>query len=109
MRKTGLCAGHYTMQARYGEIRDWHYRWGEGGYIPTHAMLRRHRGRPETHSCADCDATAQEWSYDGGDPDEQIDPTRGTAFTRNLDAYSPRCIRCHRFYDNIPLAMKHLP
>lgn len=106
MRKTGLCAGHYVMLARYGEIREWNYRWGEGGYVPTHALLRRTRGRPETHACVDCGLTAREWSYDGGDPAEQIDPNRGCPFTRNFEYYSPRCVRCHRFYDENPIAMR---
>lgn len=106
MRKVGLCANHYAMQREYGEIRDWRFRWGEGGYVPTHSLLRRRRGRPETLSCVDCGAVAEEWSYNGGDPDEQIDPERGAAFTRNLEFYSPRCVRCHRLYDENPIAMK---
>lgn len=106
MRKTRMCASHYAMLARFGEIRDWNYRWGEGGYVPTHALLRRRRGRPETLACVDCDSVAEEWSYNGGDPDEQTDPVRGAAFTRNLAAYSPRCIRCHRIYDQNPIAVK---
>lgn len=106
MRKTRLCASHYAMLTAHGEIRDWAYRWGEGGYVPTHAMLRRRRGRPESHACVDCGATAEEWSYDGGDPEERIDPDRGAPFTRNLDYYSPRCVRCHRFYDENPIAMR---
>ena len=109
MRKKRLCASHYSMVVRLGEIRDWSFRWGEGGYGPTHALLRRKRGRPETHACVDCGKAAEEWSYNGGDPAEQIDPERGAAFTRNLDAYSPRCVRCHRLYDENPISMRGTP
>lgn len=109
MRKHPYCASHYSMMSRYGEIRPWSYRWGEGGYVPTHSLLRRERGHPSQHECVNCGQQAQEWSYNGGDPDEQIDPVRGAAFTRNLAAYSPRCIRCHRFFDENPIAMRTPP
>lgn len=29
MRKVGLCANHYQMKRRYGEIRDWFYQWAD--------------------------------------------------------------------------------
>lgn len=105
MRKVRLCASHYSMKVKYGEIRDWLYRHGEGGYNPAHRTLQRARGKAANHACADCGERANEWSYDGDDPDELVDE-QGRAFTRNLDAYSPRCFRCHRIYDENPIAMR---
>lgn len=108
MRKVGLCAAHYAMRAKYGEIRDWNYRWGDGGYVSTHNFLRRARGKAAEFACIDCGDTAAEWSYDGGDPDEVSDD-QGRKFTRNTEAYSPRCVRCHRVFDDNPIAMRHTP
>lgn len=109
MRKTRMCASHYAMFQRYGEIREWSYKWGDGGYISTHNWLRRQRGSASDHCCADCGKQAEEWSYNGGDPDERTElrPDGSVGrFTRNTDAYSPRCTRCHRIYDENPIAMR---
>lgn len=108
MRKMRFCASHYAMQYKHGEIRDWHHKWGEGGYNPVHRTLRRLRGKAATHACADCGNAAQEWSYNGGDPDEITD-AQGRTFTRNPDAYSPRCVACHRLFDENPIAMRRMP
>lgn len=108
MRKVGLCASHYSMQRRHGEIRDWQYKHGEGGYVPTHSLLRRTRGPAADLTCVDCGKPANEWSYGGGDPGEVTDD-KGRTFTRNLAAYSPRCFRCHRHFDENPIAMRHRP
>lgn len=105
MRKRTWCAKHYAMWTQYGEIREWKYQWGSGGYNSWHRVLTRLRGRPSEYSCVDCNGEAREWSYDGDDPDEQLDPKHG-AFARNPDAYSPRCVRCHRIFDENPIAVR---
>lgn len=107
MRKTGLCASHYSMKNRYGEIREWQYRWGDGGYNPAHRSLQHIRGKARNYSCVDCGEQAEEWSYNGGDPDEITDGD-GRRFTRNVAAYSPRCVRCHRFFDDNPISMRRM-
>lgn len=100
MRKVGFCASHYAMWREFGEIRDWHYRHGDGGYIPTHNWIRRQRGKPGQHSCVDCGCVAEEWSYDNADPDERRDPNHdNAAFSRKLEHYAPRCVPCHRAFD----------
>lgn len=105
MRKRGWCANHYGMWRRFGEVREWSYRWGEGGYASTHTWLRRRLGKPSDLRCVDCGGSAEEWSYDGGDPDELQD-AEGRVYTRNPLAYSPRCVRCHRIFDNNPIAVR---
>lgn len=105
MRKLRLCASHYVMWRRYGKIRDWEYRWGDGGYNPAHRTLQRLRGKADEYTCVDCAGPADEWSYNGGDPDEITDAD-GRKFTRNVDAYSPRCVRCHRIFDENPIALR---
>lgn len=107
MRKRTWCAKHYAMWRRHGEIREWSYSWGSGGYVSTHTWLRRHRGKAADHICADCGSRAEEWSYVGSHPEEQRDPTHGgAAFVRDLDAYVPRCVKCHRLFDENPIATR---
>ena len=46
--------------------------------------------------CAECGAPAVDWSYDGTDPAERIDPGRGYRFSLDPARYRPRCRSCHR-------------
>lgn len=108
MRKHPYCANHYAMHRDHGEIRDWQFRWGDGGYISTHTWISRQRGKAVEHLCVDCGERAAEWSYNGGDPNERRDD-QGRAFVRNLDAYSPRCLSCHRKFDDNPIAVRRKP
>lgn len=99
MRKLEFCANHYAMQYAHGEIRDWHYKWGQGGYSPSHRRIYKARGKASSHRCVDCGTQAGEWSYDGSDPNEILDD-RGIAFSRDVNRYSPRCVSCHRVFDD---------
>ena len=108
MRKRGWCAGHYSQWRRFGEVRPFEYKWGEGGYVSTHNLIRRRRGKASRFTCVDCGGPAEEWSYDHNDPEERTGMHGGheVTFSRNPDCYSPRCVRCHRIYDENPIAMK---
>lgn len=106
MRKTKLCAKHYAMWYRYGEIREWAYQWGQGGYHSTHNWVVRRRGRASSWACVDCGEAAEEWSYIGG-RNEQVDAD-GRVFAHDANAYEPRCVRCHRFHDDNPIALQAL-
>lgn len=99
MRKVGLCANHYAMQRTDGEIREWRFKWGDGGYISTHSWIHRRKGPARDHDCVDCGNPAAEWSYNHTDPDALTCPGRGSLYSRNVDCYDPRCIPCHRSYD----------
>ena len=60
-------------------------------------------------ACADCAGRAQEWSYQGGSPDEIVGAvtvtSRGVtyesviAWSPNPSDYRPRCRPCHRAHD----------
>lgn len=86
----GLCAQHY-FQAR--DEAD------AGCYQIAHSELRQHRGNADQHTCVDCTAPAQEWSYDYNDPDE-VRCSSGTRYSLNPDHYQPRCTSCHRTRDH---------
>lgn len=107
MRKRGWCANHYTHWYIHGDVdAPWAYHHGEGGYAATHRVLTNVLGPAKRHACVDCGGPAHEWSYDGNDPNEQVDE-EGRRFTRHARAYSPRCVRCHRVFDGNPIAVRN--
>ena len=98
-RKHGWCASHYAQWKRTGEITPWKWRWGDGGYISTHAWLKRTEGHPSSFPCVGCGRGASEWSFNYTTDDYRIDPRRGSPFVRDAEHYSPRCTPCHRAFD----------
>lgn len=42
--------------------------------------------------CAVCGEPASHWSYDGLDPNEQIDPHTGRAWSYDMTHYRPLCV-----------------
>lgn len=95
----GLCRAHWTRARRAGPattrtaIRD-------APPVPGYYALRRRlttaRGPAASLVCAECASPAGVWSYDGTDPDERTDPTRGYHYSLDLTRYRPRCRSCHR-------------
>lgn len=70
-------------------------------YATVHKRLRRRRGPASAHPCADCGATAQDWSYDGLDP-EELEGQAGRdvlRYSTDLARYQPRCRTCHNRFD----------
>lgn len=98
-RKFEWCASHYAQHYSTGKVHPFAYKWGEGGYAPTHKAIYAARGRAAEYKCCDCGGDAQEWSYSGGCPNEITD-ARGVRFSRDVAMYEPRCIRCHRIFDD---------
>lgn len=70
------------------------WRGDDAGYQATHLRL----GAAAEHSCVDCGGNAQEWSYEGGCPDEKRGKS-GSPYCTHADHYQPRCTKCHRAYD----------
>jgi hypothetical protein len=72
------------------------------GYHTMHMRLRGWLGPASHQVCIDCGEPADEWSYNGGDPDERVGKTSYGSlapYSTNPDYYSPRCIDCHRMRD----------
>jgi hypothetical protein len=57
-------------------------------YSALHYRVRIDRGNAKDHTCIDCGEQAAEWST--------IRDTDGT----DNSHYEPRCVKCHRAYDN---------
>lgn len=75
---------------------------GVRSYKAAHQYLAYHLGPASQHECADCDNPGQEWSYQGGDPNEIEGPnSKGQILKYSLDPsyYQPLCAPCHREKD----------
>lgn len=72
-------------------------------YTAIHHTLKRYHGKATNYQCADCPKSAQEWSYVGNSPFEQvgIDSSQRSylAWSPYMRDYTPRCIPCHRKHD----------
>lgn len=79
-----------------------HYRSDTISYSSAHDRIEQDRGRASDLHCVDCDKPAREWSYDHLDADERIDPGTGASFSLDPEHYEPRCVRCHRIFDDHP-------
>lgn len=77
-------------------------------YETVHARLRRLRGRARDQKCIQCGEQAQQWAYQGGDPDERRHPRHDYPYSLELDRYAPMCMSCHRLLDN-PIRRGHPP
>lgn len=75
----------------------------DAGYKAVHLRLKRMRGKASAHVCVDCGGQAADWSYTG-DSDTGLVSTEkgveGLLYSTDLDAYVPRCKRCHKRHDN---------
>jgi len=104
----GYCTKHYRRFMTTGDPLKVIVPHGRGRtrlieptYGAVHKRLERERGRASEHLCAACGNRAQEWSYDGGDPNEltEVLEKRPIKYTTDLERYSPRCRKCHRHLD----------
>lgn len=70
-------------------------------YVGLHARLARVRGKARDHTCVECGAPADDWSYDHRDPDEVVGEHHGcmVAYSLDLARYQPMCRSCHVYRD----------
>ncbi len=99
----GYCRKHWRRWYDNGDALYERPRWmtERPTYGGAHYRLRVERGPAAAQRCVDCGAQAEEWSYDGLDPDE-LTEVRGSHLVRyslDLERYEPRCVRCHRAFD----------
>lgn len=59
------------------------------GYGAVHVRLRTRIGPASAFACADCGGPAAHWSY-----------KHKTGYSEDLADYEPRCVPCHRIFDN---------
>lgn len=104
----GYCGRHGYYAKKYGDplaegVGQYtgRHRMEVPSYAGIHKRIFYDRGRAKAHQCVDCSRRADEWSYDGGAPDEIWEKVRGVflAYTTDQSFYSPRCKRCHRAKD----------
>lgn len=104
----GYCNTHGYHAERYGDPlakgpgrHSGRKRMELPSYAGLHKRIFYDRGRASQFKCVDCGAQAEEWSYDGGCPNEIWEEVRGVmlAYTIDQDRYSPRCKQCHRRRD----------
>jgi len=98
--KSGVCQA--CRQARLVGVAIPSTRKAAPSYNAAHHRIYVERGQASQHVCG-CGAPADEWSYDGTDPDELIElrvdqktrKTRPVAYSAKPEHYSPLCRSCH--------------
>ena len=105
----GYCSYHGYRVRKYGNPlaqgsgrNTGRSRMETPSYSGMHKRLFYDRGKASQFKCADCGRQAEEWSYSGGDKNEQWDKVRGSwvAYSTDQSLYAPRCKRCHRKRDD---------
>lgn len=106
----GYCRSHYYHFTKYGDPTvvgpgksSGRPRMEAPTYDGMHKRIFYDRGRASAFRCVDCENRAEEWSYNGGCPNEHAEEVRGLIMTYSVDQsrYSPRCIKCHRHKDGV--------
>ena len=103
----GYCSTHATRLATHGDplvVGDrfpGRPRLEHPKYAAIHKRLAREKGLARDQLCVDCNSPADEWSYDGGCPNELYETLAHTpiAYSADLARYQPRCLSCHRRKD----------
>lgn len=104
----GYCSYHRYRDEKYGD--PLHAGPGKSlgrrrvevpSYAGIHKRIFYDRGRASQYLCVGCGSQAEEWSYNGGCPNEYTEKVRGVvmAYSTDQNRYSPRCKKCHRLMD----------
>jgi hypothetical protein len=95
----GFCAKHYSRMLRNGDPlggRAMRY----DSYAATHSRRIKALGLASVRPCVDCGEPADQWSYQGGCPDELQDEATGCAYCLHDTCYRARCYSCHWRHDH---------
>ena len=104
----GYCDYHEYRVNKYGDplaqgtAKTGRKRIEVPSYDGVHKRLMRDIGKASQFQCVDCGYQAEEWSYNGGCPNEhwELFPNGvWLAYTTDQSRYSPRCTPCHRKRD----------
>jgi hypothetical protein len=104
----GFCAAHLYRHKKYGDPLAegpgrgvGRKRMAQPSYAGIHKRIFYDKGKATGYACVDCGERAQEWSYDGGCPNELyvVLIKRPVAYSVDQSRYSPRCLKCHRSRD----------
>jgi hypothetical protein len=70
---------------------------GPCNYSTAHNRCTRLWGSARLHPCIECGNPAEQWSYDGTDPDELCGFQKGymRLYSRHPEFYMPLCRACH--------------
>jgi hypothetical protein len=70
-------------------------------YFAAHMRVYKSKGKARVYDCISCSRQAAEWAYQGGCPDEMVDPRTGSPYSPYPNKYQPMCKRCHIKLDNV--------
>lgn len=74
------------------------HNWNDApGYRLAHIRVGRAKGKASEHDCAECGATAEQWSYNHQDPAAFVD--RHGPYSGDPQFYDPLCAPCHKRRD----------
>lgn len=68
-------------------------------YEGAHKRVKAIKGSSFQYDCAHCGKQAQNWAYDGKDPDVIIEPSHPRGHSLKSEHYIPLCVKCHFAYD----------
>lgn len=111
-----LCGKHYQRWRKYGDTStvntpfrgnalrgESHPRWGgkQIGYGSAHCRVTMLWGSASGYLCVVCGKAANNWSYDGTDPEQNYAQYRGRwlFYSPWPEFYMPMCGSCHHIRD----------
>lgn len=99
----GWCQTHYHRWWRTGTIEVVPKELpSQVTYRAAHSRISRLWGEASNYPCIECCSPANEWAYDGTDPEENQEDIRGqwpVVFSPWPEFYMPLCFPCHRLRD----------
>lgn len=113
----GMCGKHYQRWLKHSDtsvvlrgVNHPNYSGLNASYKTAHLRVRQERGPARNYLCSfGCESAAQEWAYDGSDPNQRYEQMRSDRplmayYSLDPSFYMPVCIRCHRRHDSAAAA-----